>query len=170
MALEIERRFLIDQTKLPHLPNSRFFEMTQGYLGKGVRVRLSTTHYTRLDVGSVGNTNGYLTVKRTISHGTNKEFEYEIPSEDAAELLAMCEFTLTKMRYHYPVGRHIFEIDLFTGSLNGLVIGEIELGSIDEAVDIPSWFGVEITGNSDFSNSQLALMPDKNEILDYARD
>ena len=83
--------------------------------------------------------------------------------------MEMCEFTLTKNRYHYPVGSHVFEIDVFSDDLYGLIIAEIELSSINEAVDIPSWFGPEITGNRDYSNNTLASMPDKNEILEMSR-
>lgn len=165
MALEIERRFLIDPAKLPNLPNKRILSIVQGYLSKGVRVRRTNSIY-----ATGGNVpEACITIKKTIAHGTNKEFEYEIPVEDGDELLEMCEFTLTKNRYHYPVGNHVFEIDLFTNDLHGLIIAEIELANIQEQVDIPSWFGPEITGNRDYSNNSLASMPDKNEILEMAR-
>lgn len=161
MALEIERRFLIESAKIPELPNRKVLKIVQGYLTGGVRVRRVDNSY----LSGSDYPEAFLTIKKNISHGTNKEFEYEIPSTDGDELIEMCEFKLSKFRYHYPVGKHIFEIDLFKGTLDGLIIAEVELLDIKEPVDIPSWFSQEITGNKFFSNYSLAANLDPLGIL-----
>src|SRR5699024_2422357 len=91
---------------------------------------------------------------------TRKEWEYNIPIEQAREMLDICERgSIEKYRYLAPIGKHIFEIDVFEGDNQGLIVAEIELSSENEVFQRPSWLGKEVTGNSSYYNSQLSLLP-----------
>jgi adenylate cyclase len=50
---------------------------------------------------------------------------------------------------------NLWEIDVFHGKHNGLILAEIELGSIDEEVELPTWIGEEVTENPAYLNVQL---------------
>ncbi len=59
-----------------------------------------------------------------------------------------------------PSGR-FFEVDVFYGDNEGLVMAEIELASPDEAFERPAWLGREVTGDRRFYNSHLLKNPYK---------
>lgn len=149
MATEIERKFLLRDTGfLQGLPGER---ICQGYLSDAVdatvRVRL------------VGN-QGFLTIKGR-SHGISRsEFEYPIPATDAEQLLAMCGASrIDKTRYRIPHGGHLWEVDVFSGANEGLVVAEIELASEEEVFARPDWLGKEVSHDSRYFNSQLSRQP-----------
>ncbi len=97
----------------------------------------------------------YLTVKGRNSGAERDEWEYHIPERDAREMMERCRHTpvIDKTRYH--VGR--WEVDEYHGSLAGLVVAEIELGSADEEIELPPFIGREVTGDARYYNSVLAL-------------
>ena len=53
-------------------------------------------------------------------------------------------------------------MDVFEGDNAGLIVAEIELTSEDERVELPSWFGREVTGLKRYLNSELAKRPYKD--------
>ena len=59
-----------------------------------------------------------------------------------------------------PSGK-IFEVDVFYGDNEGLVMAEIELDSPDQDFVTPEWLGEEVTGNRQYYNSFLSLHPYK---------
>jgi len=147
MPLEIERKFLVaGEFRDLAFKKSR---IRQGYLasGKGGTVRIRTK-----------GEKGYITIKgKSNAAGISRyEWEKEISIEDAQELLLLCtEGYIDKFRYEIEVGEHVFEVDEFLGANEGLVIAEVELGSVEEAYIRPSWLGEEVTGNRKYYNSQL---------------
>ncbi|MFM1879513.1 MAG: hypothetical protein RLZZ241_2379 [Bacteroidota bacterium] len=150
--LEIERKFLV-KDKTYRASASSKSEMVQGFLNtdpdRTVRVR------------SMG-AKAWLTVKgKSNTAGTTRmEWEYEIPLNEAVELLKICHSgVLRKIRYHVPVGCHIFEVDEFLDKNEGLILAEVELQDPDEAFVKPDWLGKEVTGNPAYYNSQLSLKP-----------
>lgn len=151
MPLEIERKFLVaGEFRDLAFKKSR---IRQGYLasGKGGTVRIRTK-----------GEKGYITIKgKSNAAGISRyEWEKEISIEDAEELLLLCtEGYIDKFRYEIKVGEHIFEVDEFLGVNEGLVIAEVELGSVEEAYIRPSWLGEEVTGNRKYYNSQLVKNP-----------
>ncbi len=154
MHTEIERKFLVSGEFLKEAEEAT--EIVQGYLASNpertVRVRIKGDK-------------GYITVKgKTTGSGMSRyEWEKEIPAEEARELLTLCEpFPVLKTRYLVPISGHLFEIDVFHGENEGLVIAEIELDSIDEAFEKPSWLGKEVTGDQRYYNSYLSVRPFKN--------
>ena len=54
---------------------------------------------------------------------------------------------------------HIWELDLFMGANEGLVLAEIELTDANEHYTKPDWVGDDVSDNRRFSNQQLANNP-----------
>lgn len=52
-----------------------------------------------------------------------------------------------------------WDIDVFEGENDPLILAEIELDDTSRAVRLPEWVGEEVTGNPRFYNSQLAREP-----------
>ncbi len=151
MSSEIERKFLVCGEFRNEATESS--EIVQGYLSSSpdrtVRVRIRGEK-------------GYITVKgRTDKSGIERyEWEKEIPADDARELMKLCEpFPVEKTRFLVPYGQHIFEVDVFHGANSGLVMAEIELGSVDEAFEKPTWLGEEVSGDPRYYNSALSVKP-----------
>jgi len=103
----------------------------------------------------VKGTKGFLTLKFGADMLSRNEFEYEIPFEEACELLTHCEKVLQKTRYEIPAGDHVWEIDVFSGALDGLMLAEIELSDADETIQLPSWVGEEVTHDPRYLNVNL---------------
>lgn len=155
MGVEIERKFLV--RKLPaDIEDYPRRSIDQGYLSldkaRCVRVRFE------IDI-QAGGAKGVLNVKGKAVGIARPEFEYEIPSEDARELLHMCTASvISKLRYQY--GR--WEIDVFQGDNEGLVVAEIELSSENEQFEIPDWLGDQVTDDPRYGNLAIAQNPYKN--------
>lgn len=146
MAEEIERKFLV-KGKFAHL-SVKEQNITQAYLSvdpeRIIRVRVS-------------NGRGLLSVKSGIrSDFTRNEWEFEIPLKTAAEILELClPGRIDKTRYIVPHQNHTWEVDVFHGKNEGLVIAEIELSSEREEFEKPEWLGEEVTGKPEYYNSNL---------------
>lgn len=54
---------------------------------------------------------------------------------------------------------HTWEVDIFHGENEGLVVAEIELGAEDEPFARPDWLADEVTGDARYYNSSLARTP-----------
>ena len=152
---EIERKFLVlsDAFKAAAATQNR---IVQGYLNsdpqRTVRVRIK------------GN-KGFLTIKgKGNESGTTRlEWEKEIPVSDAELLLPLCEKgMIDKIRYEVPVGKHVYEVDVFSGDNDGLIVAEIELNTEEEFFEKPSWLGKEVTGEERYYNAFLSNSPYKN--------
>jgi CYTH domain-containing protein len=149
---EIERKFLVTSDAYREEAFARE-EIIQGFLNthpdRTVRVRLSGSK-------------GFITVKgHTDPDGTTRfEWEREIPSEEAKELLELCEKgVIHKIRHLVQSGDHVVEVDEFLSENKGLVIAEIEMQQANEPYLKPSWLGVEVTGETKYYNSQLSKNP-----------
>lgn len=154
MGVEIERKFLVNNALWNKLekPEGDFYR--QGYLltdpKKTIRVRQTSDK-------------GFLTIKGISVGATRAEYEYEIPFAEAKELLdhfAVAE--LSKIRYKISIDNHIWEIDVFSGKNEGLIVAEIELKSEDEKYGIPNWIAEEVTGEEKYYNSNLVTIPYKH--------
>lgn len=152
--LEIERKFLVKNVDFITLATTKN-RIVQGYLNstpeRTVRVRIK------------GN-KGYLTIKGISNESgtTRMEWEKEIDLQDAEELLKLCEKgVIDKIRYEIPFGDHIYEVDIFNGDNEGLIMAEIELQTEDETFEKPYWLGEEITSDKRFYNAYLSNNPFK---------
>lgn len=153
--IEIERKFLVTSNQFEQ-EAARSYLISQGFLN---------THPDRTVRVRVRDNQGWLTVKgRSDEQGISRfEWEKEIPVEEASELLNLCEDgIIQKRRFEVLVGVHFFEVDVFLGANQGLIIAEIELAAIDETFDKPGWLGKEVTGDLKYYNSKLSQHPFKN--------
>ena len=66
---------------------------------------------------------------------------------------------IDKIRYIVPFKGHDWEVDRFFGDNEGLILAELELRSEDETFELPSWIGKEVSLDSRYFNSSLALDP-----------
>lgn len=151
MATEIERKFIVRGDFSADVYDSQ--RIVQGYIcsqpGRTVRVRIRGEK-------------GYLTIKGpSDAKGLSRyEFEREIPLADAEQLLTLCEpGAIDKVRHLVHAGQHTWEVDVFHGANEGLVMAEIELASEDEPFDKPAWIGEEVTGDRRYYNSMLTKHP-----------
>lgn len=152
--MEVERKFRVRQDRLPDL--SEGSRLAQGYLSFVPVVRVRTVH--RPD----GAEEGYLTIK---GEGlTNRsEFEYEIPYPEATALLELAQAAIVrKTRYRFPVEgapELHWELDIFEGENEGLVIAEVELPDVEYPFPRPEWLGEDVSHDSAYQNAQLAQHP-----------
>ena len=151
MSKEIERKFLVNKNLFK--PESEYQYIAQGYLSstpeRTVRVRIK-------------NNRGYLTVKGKNTGISRSEFEYEIPEDDAKELLELCEPSIiVKRRYILNFEDSIWEVDIFEGDNEGLIVAEIDLKSEDEHFNKPDWLGEEVSFDKKYYNSNLSKFPYK---------
>lgn len=153
--IEIERKFLVTSTDFIDESDVQF-EIAQGYLSshpeRTVRVRIKGDK-------------GYLTIKgKGNESGMSRlEWEKEIPLDEAKNLLPLCEKgMIEKTRYLITKGAHTFEVDIFHGENNGLIIAEIELTNENELFERPSWLAEEVTNIDKYYNAYLSQNPFAN--------
>ena len=83
--------------------------------------------------------------------------EREISPAGGQTLIAhVQEGRVCKTRYYIPYASYLWEVDVFHEELEGLVIAEVELPSLDAQPSLPSWVGEEVTGDIRYYNSALA--------------
>lgn len=150
MAKEIERKFLLkdDSWRAEADAGTPF---RQGYFhATGLTGRVRTAGARHL-----------LTLKSPTKSLSRDEFEYEIPAADAAAMFELfCEpARIEKTRHLLEHGGKTWEIDVFAGANQGLVLAEIELCSEDEPFERPAWLGPEVSGDPRYFNSNLAVHP-----------
>jgi adenylate cyclase len=150
MAVEIERKYLIDLEKVGILENGN--RIKQGYI---------TTNKNAVIRVRIKNDKGYLTIKSSNIGASRLEFEYEIPLVEANEMLdKLCQKQIIdKDRYIIDLHNHIWEIDIFHGDNEGLVIAEVELKDENEYIKLPLWIKEEVTGDIKYYNSNLMTYP-----------
>jgi CYTH domain-containing protein len=150
MGVEVERKFLVRHLDWRDgIEGKRYL---QGYVAEqaGVVVR-----------ARMAGEKGRLTIKGPSVGASRAEFEYAIPPADVREMLAsLCPGgRVEKTRYKVPVGEHVWDVDVFHGDNDGLVMAEVELAHPDEAFVRPDWAGREVTEDARFFNAYLAKNP-----------
>ncbi|MFA5985688.1 MAG: CYTH domain-containing protein [Methylococcaceae bacterium] len=151
MAIEIERKFLLANDSWRPLA-SKSSAYKQGYLSaektSSIRVRTSDNQ-------------AWLNIKSATIGTQRQEFEYEIPLDDAHEILdTLCKPPLIeKIRHFVMANGNTWEIDEFFGENTGLIVAEIELDSADQEFDMPTWLGQEVTYDLRYYNNNLAKLP-----------
>ena len=148
MGIEIEHKFLVKDDSYKLMAISKC-EIIQGVLSRvperTVRVR-------------VCDDKGFITIKGKGCGAAHPEFEYEVPLEDAKQMLTMCDPpVINKTRYIVLHDGNRWEVDEFHGELQGLVIAELEVMSEDYRFTLPPFVGIEVTGDKRYYNSQLGV-------------
>jgi len=152
MALEIERKFLVNSKKFKSEAQINLF-ISQGFLSLDknaiVRIRIQDKE-------------AFITIKGVSNKDGTTRYEWEKPIKlkDAQNLLLLSQTQLiTKTRYIINFKNHIFEVDEFYDENAGLIVAEVELKNPDEFFEKPNWLGKEVTGDLKYYNVMLAQHP-----------
>ena len=150
-SMEIERKFLVKGDFEKDVLKQK--RIVQGYIcaeeTRTVRVRIQGDE-------------GFLTIKSPVNERGWSRYEYEqsLALNDAEELLKLClPGVIDKVRYWIRVGNHMWEVDVFQGDNEGLIVAEIELSSEEETFELPPWVGEEVTGDAKYYNAVLSQKP-----------
>ena len=148
MATEIEHKYLVTSDEFKQQACS-CSEITQGFLSRDpertVRVRIRDDK-------------GYITIKGKGTGAAHPEFEYEIPLDDARQMLPLCQPPIIEKTRHIVIHEgNRWEVDEFHGQLQGLVLAELEVPNEDYTFPLPPFVGQEVTGDRRYYNSQLAV-------------
>jgi adenylate cyclase len=154
MAFEIEHKYLVKKELWRKVVPQKSLAIKQGYLltdpNKTIRVR-------------VKGDKGYITIKGKSVGASRQEFEYEVPLADAEELFVNFSSSLIeKVRHIVSIDNKTWEVDVFSGRNEGLIIAEIELTAEDERYNIPDWVGENVTADTKYANSNLSTNPFTN--------
>lgn len=147
---EIEYKFTVNPEKIAyqHYP---YYEMEQAYISTSPVIRIRKR-----------NDDFFLTVK---GKGLVKreEFEIAISSEEYNTLKAKAEGQIISKRrylipYHSKNKTYTIELDVFSGSLSGLFLAEVEFSDEEEAKQFlpPDWFTKNISEEKKYHNSYLS--------------
>ena len=152
MPTEIERKYLINFEEID-LPEKGVF-IKQGF----IPVSSETKTIVRVRIKG---SEAFLTIKGENIGPTRLEFEYQIPFDDAEEMLAnLCSKPLIeKTRFELNIEGHCWAVDVFHGENNGLLIAEIELSEEGEEYVLPTWIAKEVTDDPRYYNSNLLEHP-----------
>lgn len=150
MGKEIERKYLVKNEDWKKLAEGIYYK--QGYL--------STVKERTVRVRTIGE-KGYLTIKGLTVGVSRSEFEYQIPAEEANQMLDnLCEKPIIeKLRAKVPYKGLTWEIDEFHGENEGLVVAEVEIEDENQAIELPEWIGEEVSGDPRYFNSNLIKNP-----------
>lgn len=154
MAIEIERKFLLKDDSWRKMAEPAV-QFCQGYLSESgpgsVRIRIE---------GEQANVN----IKSATLDMQRMEYEYVIPIHDAREMLdQLCiKPLIEKQRYHVHYKGKLWEIDVFGGDNQGLIVAEVELNDKEEVIELPAWTGEEVTDDTRYYNVCLIKHPYKD--------
>lgn len=146
MSLEIERKFIAQPAVLRQCRSG--IEIVQGYL--------YTDAFLTVRVRKAGE-RASLTWKGRKVGSTRLEFETDIPPSLADLLLNFAgpRQRIEKTRYAVEHAGRSWDVDVFGGINEGLILAEAELKSPEEPVSLPPWVGREVTNDPRFRNSKL---------------
>lgn len=157
IPLEIERKFLIEQTPEVMEKCAEKIRILQIYL-----TRPNPDIQRRIRSWETGNEVKYFyTEKRFLSAAVREEDEREISSDEFENLKAEADQKLRaieKTRCILDYEGQRFEIDSYPFE-SRLATMELELSSQEQEIRLPPFVKVikEVTGNKDYSNAVLAL-------------
>jgi adenylate cyclase len=150
MPREIERKFLLSSDAWRALSSS-YQPMSQGYLVGSERVSVRIR---------IAGDEAHLNIKSGGLVASRLEYEYEIPVDEARELLTLCPGPLVEKTRHYvDFGGFEWEIDEFGGTNIGLIVAELELDAEDQPFPRPAWLGAEVTHLRRYYNVSLVEHP-----------
>ena len=144
--MEIERKFLVK--KIPPLDGLKYDKIIQGYVSllPEIRVRKKGDEY-------------YI-CEKSDGDVVREEIERKIDEKTFDELFAKTSGrVIEKTRYYIPSGKYVFELDIYSGKHEGLIVVEVEFPTLEEANNFtpPDWFGEDVSARSEYRNKNLSL-------------
>lgn len=163
MNKEIERKYLVKNASFIG-QHDEHWKIRQGF------IMIESGRCLRIREDDVGDRGVKYTLCLKISHSAvvRDEYEYIIPAEDGKLLLESCENVIEKERYRVmtnPIsrddsGRALFwDIDIFHGKNEGLIVAEMELPDENYPFEKPDWVGEEVTDDPRYLNTNLSKVP-----------
>ena len=162
MAIEIERKFLIDKMKLKDELKNFIMGTSdliiQHYIpsapNQTIRIRKYTDDYIWYE----------MCIKFCKSNMERDKIEFKIELEKAEELISHSIGSVIKTRYKiiskkYPNEK--WDVDIYVDP-KGVCVAEIELESADQEVELPDWIIREVTNEPGYSNYELATRERKD--------
>ena len=158
---ELERRFLVE-----HLPDS--IEQEHGWHITDRYIKNTLLRLRRMEPIHGGDTILKLGQKQVPSppdFGRMTITNIYLSTAEYTVLANLEALELHKRRYPFAHDDRMFSIDVFAGTLSGLVLAETSFDTteeIDQPLDLPSWLGREVSKDSRFTGGALAtLTPDQ---------
>ena len=150
MKKEIERKFIVLDNSYKDL--GKYEHCIQGYF--------LSENEPLIRIRTIGE-KSFITIKSDINGITRLEYEYEIPNNDAKDLLNLfCkESIIEKNRYKICYKSTLWEIDEFLGNNKGLIVAEVELSHENQPYDKPDWIGEEVSTDKRYYNYNLSSQP-----------
>ncbi|MCM1052000.1 MAG: CYTH domain-containing protein [Paenibacillus sp.] len=149
MAKEIERKFLVKDNSFTMMTSEKR-HIRQAYLSVSpestVRIRVSDDR-------------AWITVKGKNSGAVRDEWEYPIPENDAEEMALRLTggWAIDKTRHIVMYCGFCWEVDVFHGRHEGLIVAEVELPDETIKPPLPPFIGKEVTGDPAYYNSVLSV-------------
>lgn len=150
MAMETERKFLVCGDGWRALVTDER-KLVQGYLAidgtTTVRVRTDGSH-------------GWITIKGPAEGLARPEYEFGVPAAEAKEMMSLCLGRIVeKTRHMVSYNGDLWEVDVFAGANQGLVLAELELEEAQEEFARPDWLGPEVSADPRYFNAALSVQP-----------
>jgi adenylate cyclase len=150
-GVEIERKWLVPKSP-PEALAAPSEPILQGYLtiapgGAETRVRRRGDLYTLTAKSGRGLVRGEHEIELSAA-----QFDALWPATDGARV--------EKVRHTLRADDgHLIEVDIFAGTLSGLILAEVEFDDpwAAEAFVVPYWFGREVTTEAAYKNQRLAV-------------
>lgn len=154
--IEIERKFLVNASKLPDLNKLKFREISQCY----VTMEDDYVERVRLSLEPDGTYLCELTRKSAESGMSRTEETHNISLEEAIDKIKRSPYNVIhKKRYIYWHNTEMWEIDIFGAECKGLIVAEVEIPSEDWEFELPSFVTEEVTDKKEYYNKELTLCP-----------
>jgi CYTH domain-containing protein len=150
MTNEIEHKYVVRRELWQPLTTGTPYR--QGYLSSDkervVRLRIAGEQ-------------AFLTVKGLTTGIERLEFEYAIPLADATVMLdQLCEKPLIdKTRHRQEFAGRVWEIDVFHGDNDGLIVAEVEVENARAVIQAPQWVGAEVSADARYFDGNLQARP-----------
>lgn len=74
-------------------------------------------------------------------------------------LQLFCPVYIEKVRHYVVVAGKLWEVDVFEGANQGLIVAEIELKDEQELYEKPEWVGADVTTDKRYTNAALCECP-----------
>jgi adenylate cyclase len=156
---EHERRFLVKDPTIVEHDDGNLIVQAYLFVSDGYVIRVRRTHLPSGEPSEpYHEAPAILAAKGPRESSMREEYELEIPATYAAELIKRSGWKVSKTRYQVIEDENLWDVDVFHGDNEGLVIAECE-GRGLASLRVPSWCGREVTGERQYDNESLARQP-----------
>jgi len=166
---EIERKFLLEEKKIPNVTQKNYMEITQGYMqGMGGEYIYRLRQVLNMSADGYNLGEQYFQTIKGKGSKVRDEYEIEILRPQFSMLWPLCkDISLTKKRYEIVIESTVKchgYLDIYKNTLKGLFTIEVEFENEEDCDNFnpPEWFGREVTEDFSFTNFKLSLngLPD----------